>query len=248
MGGKKFGTNSKAEEARSKKAEVKKNENEKKQREKEDKMWEETDSKILEKQRKQKEKEDKAREDAKKRQEAKELLKTEEKEIKERYGKPSDTKVTRFEIQQKREKEQKAREKELASRPADPRVVVVPTTTTTTTTTSTTSSSNASDDEEEDFNLEENMNHILREQRLREGSDAVDARDINEAIGALSGSNGKEQHPERRMKAAFNAYEEENLPVLRKENPTLRLTQVKQLLWKNWLKAPENPFNQVGSQ
>ncbi|KAM9995328.1 hypothetical protein ACTFIY_001504 [Dictyostelium cf. discoideum] len=247
MGGKKFGTNSKSEEARSKKAEVKRNENEKKQKDKEDKMWEETDTKILDKQKKQKEKEDKAREDAKKKQEAKELLQQEDKEIKDRYGKPSDTKVTRFEIQQKREKEQKQREKELASRPSDPRVVVVPTTTTTTTTT-TTSNKSGSDDEEEDFNLEENMNHILREQRLKDGKDVIDARDINEAIGALSGNDGKEQHPERRMKAAFNAYEEENLPVLRKENPSLRLTQVKQLLWKNWLKAPENPFNQVGSQ
>lgn len=33
---------------------------------------------------------------------------------------------------------------------------------------------------------------------------------------------------------------------MRKENPALRLTQVKQLLWKKWQKSPENPFNQAG--
>ena len=53
-----------------------------------------------------------------------------------------------------------------------------------------------------------------------------------------------ERHPERRVKAAYAAYEERMLPQLRKENPSLRLTQVKELLWKLWQKAPENPFNQ----
>jgi hypothetical protein len=45
------------------------------------------------------------------------------------------------------------------------------------------------------------------------------------------------------MKAAFDAYEKENLPKLKQEHPTLRLSQLKQLLKKEWIKAPENPFN-----
>ncbi|EGC40070.1 hypothetical protein DICPUDRAFT_93446 [Dictyostelium purpureum] len=241
MAGKKFGANSKSEEARAKKNEVKKNENERKIKEKEDKLWEETDEKIITKQKKLKEKEDKKMEELKKKKEARELLKKEEEENRAKYGKPTDTKVTRFEINQQREKEQRERER-VAAANADPRLVVPKTTTTTTT------SSEHNSDEEDTFDLEENMNHILREQRLKEGGNAIEARDINDAIGALSIDKGADQHPERRMKAAFAAYEEVNLPILRKENPSLRLTQVKQLLWKEWLKSPENPITQAKLQ
>lgn len=45
------------------------------------------------------------------------------------------------------------------------------------------------------------------------------------------------------MKAAYDAYEEEYLPKLKQENPSLRLSQLKQVLKKEWIKAPENPFN-----
>jgi len=52
-----------------------------------------------------------------------------------------------------------------------------------------------------------------------------------------------DKHPEKRLRAAFVAYESINLPILRKENPSLKLSQVKELLWKQWQKAPENPLN-----
>jgi len=52
-----------------------------------------------------------------------------------------------------------------------------------------------------------------------------------------------DSHPEKRMKSAYDAYELENLPKLKQEYPTLRLSQLKQLLKKQWMKAPENPFN-----
>ena len=45
------------------------------------------------------------------------------------------------------------------------------------------------------------------------------------------------------MKAAYDIYEAENLPKLKQEHPSLRLSQLKQLLKKEWMKAPENPFN-----
>lgn len=53
-----------------------------------------------------------------------------------------------------------------------------------------------------------------------------------------------DQHPERRLKAAFRAYEEEHLPILRAENPGLKYSQVKDRLWEQWQKAPENPLVQ----
>lgn len=59
-----------------------------------------------------------------------------------------------------------------------------------------------------------------------------------------TGPEEMEHHPERRMKAAYTAYEEANMPRLKKENPNMRLSQLKQQLKKEWMKAPENPLNQ----
>lgn len=86
--------------------------------------------------------------------------------------------------------------------------------------------------------LEENINRRV----LVEGE--VEARSVEEAIAALSVSAELDRHPERRMKAAFTAYEELNLPRLKQENPNMRLSQLKQLLKKEWMKSPENPMNQ----
>lgn len=47
------------------------------------------------------------------------------------------------------------------------------------------------------------------------------------------------------MRAAFRAYEEANLTRLRKANPSLRLQQVRNLLWADWQKAAENPMVQA---
>ncbi|CDO71893.1 hypothetical protein BN946_scf184940.g40 [Trametes cinnabarina] len=54
-----------------------------------------------------------------------------------------------------------------------------------------------------------------------------------------------ERHPERRFKAAFEAYKERELPKMRQEHPGLRLQQYHDLLYKQFQKSPENPFNQV---
>ncbi|EPQ50573.1 DUF1014-domain-containing protein [Gloeophyllum trabeum ATCC 11539] len=54
-----------------------------------------------------------------------------------------------------------------------------------------------------------------------------------------------ERHPERRFKAAFEAYKERELPNVRAEHPGLRLQQYQDLLYKQFQKSPENPFNQV---
>ncbi|KAJ1963583.1 hypothetical protein GGI12_001966 [Dipsacomyces acuminosporus] len=54
-----------------------------------------------------------------------------------------------------------------------------------------------------------------------------------------------DRHPERRAKAAYKAFEDRELDRIKAESPGLRLTQIKQLLWKEWQKSPENPFNQV---
>lgn len=34
------------------------------------------------------------------------------------------------------------------------------------------------------------------------------------------------------------------MPIIKEQNPTLRLSQLKQILKKEWMKSPENPLNQ----
>ncbi|XP_078526203.1 coiled-coil domain-containing protein 124 [Lissotriton helveticus] len=86
--------------------------------------------------------------------------------------------------------------------------------------------------------LEENINRRV----LEEGT--VEARTVEDAISVLSVAEELDRHPERRMKAAFAAYEELSMPRLKQENPNMRLSQLKQLLKKEWMKSPENPLNQ----
>lgn len=80
----------------------------------------------------------------------------------------------------------------------------------------------------------------------------LSASGIDDALEALAltgkdagvSSKDIDRHPERRVKAAFAAYEEKRTPELRKENPGLRLQQIKNLVFKEFQKSPENPMNQ----
>lgn len=54
-----------------------------------------------------------------------------------------------------------------------------------------------------------------------------------------------EKHPERRFKAALAAFEERELPRFKAENPGLRLSQLKDIMYKAFQKSPDNPFNQA---
>ncbi|XP_074834236.1 coiled-coil domain-containing protein 124 isoform X2 [Carettochelys insculpta] len=89
-----------------------------------------------------------------------------------------------------------------------------------------------------DVPLEENLNRRV----LEEGT--VEARTIEDAIAVLSVAEDLDRHPERRMKAAFATFEEVHLPRLKQENPNMRLSQLKQLLKKEWMRSLDNPMNQ----
>ncbi|KAI8613795.1 hypothetical protein BC830DRAFT_447418 [Chytriomyces sp. MP71] len=74
--------------------------------------------------------------------------------------------------------------------------------------------------------------------------DALDLLDLaNKGTTVNNATKEIEKHPERRMKSAWAAFEEREMPILKAENPTLRLSQLKQLLQKKWKKSPENPLN-----
>merc|ERR1712029_784929 len=87
--------------------------------------------------------------------------------------------------------------------------------------------------------LEENVNRLAVE--------GVEARNIEEAISALNVSNSPavDKHPEKRMKAAYEDFENVRLPQLKSENPSMRLSQLKQMLRKEWQKHPDNPLNRA---
>lgn len=69
------------------------------------------------------------------------------------------------------------------------------------------------------------------------------ATTVDEALQVLEANDTEEdRHPEKRMKAAYKAYEDTQLPILKAENPSLKLSQLKQIIFKNWQKAPENPL------
>lgn len=85
--------------------------------------------------------------------------------------------------------------------------------------------------------LEENINRLETE--------GDEARNVEDAITMLSMKEPEiDRHPEKRVKAAYQKFEDENLPILKQENPNMRLSQLKHMLKKDWMKSPENPLNQ----
>lgn len=85
--------------------------------------------------------------------------------------------------------------------------------------------------------LVENVNRLVIE--------GEEARTVDEALSVLSSKEPDlDRHPERRMKSAYLAYEEANMPRLKAENPGMRLSQLRNMLKKDWQKSPDNPLNQ----
>ncbi|KAI9219686.1 hypothetical protein BC828DRAFT_406472 [Blastocladiella britannica] len=77
------------------------------------------------------------------------------------------------------------------------------------------------------------------------GSSSAGAGPAARQSRAIRDEDRVDRHPERRAKAAWEAYRERELPLLKKESPGLRLSQLNEMLWKRWQKSPENPFNQT---
>ncbi|CDH55264.1 hypothetical protein RO3G_03505 [Lichtheimia corymbifera JMRC:FSU:9682] len=75
--------------------------------------------------------------------------------------------------------------------------------------------------------------------------DALDLLSIDDSKKGPISSKDVDRHPERRFKAALAAYEEREMTRFKLENPGLRQSQLKQLIYKAFQKSPENPFNQA---
>ncbi|XP_020286178.1 coiled-coil domain-containing protein 124 [Pseudomyrmex gracilis] len=90
---------------------------------------------------------------------------------------------------------------------------------------------------EDEKPIEENLNRLTLEGETAHG--------IDEAISVLSTKDPDiDRHPEKRMKAAYASFEEKMMPIIKEQNPTLRLSQLKQIIRKEWMKSSENPYNQ----
>jgi hypothetical protein len=89
--------------------------------------------------------------------------------------------------------------------------------------------------------------NVNRERAAKEAEGEFEATGVDAALSVLSvsgvGGVGKEEvdaHPERRMKAAFAAFEDREMAILKEENSSLKRSQMKEQIWKKWQKSPEN--------
>ncbi|PWN93754.1 DUF1014-domain-containing protein [Acaromyces ingoldii] len=87
---------------------------------------------------------------------------------------------------------------------------------------------------------------------------SLSASNIDDALDALSIATEKtdkasqgtkaaqlERHPERRFKAAFEAFKEREMDRIKQERPGMRSQQYHDALYKEFQKHPDNPFNQL---
>jgi len=213
---KKLNSNPKAVEARERKEVVKREKAEKDKKAKEDALWVETDKHILSKEERKKKEEEKKQQEAERKKAAREALAKEEAELTRSYSKaPIAPKVTQAEIARRKEIE------ELAAKRREEK------------------------EKKEEQEIQENINRVIQLERLEHGAAYVEARSVDEAVGHMASLGFGPVDKEKRVKVTYASFEEKNLPDVRAENPTLKLSQVKELIWKMWQKSPENPVNQI---
>ena len=87
------------------------------------------------------------------------------------------------------------------------------------------------------------LNNRIDADLIARGGEVIAARGLDEALLALKVTQDEtDMHPEKRQKAAYNAFEAKRLPQLKEEFPTLKFTQLKEKLHREWKKSPENPM------
>ena len=218
---KKFqGQNTKAVQAKARKAAIVNETKDRKEREAEDAKWVDDDKHAARKLARKQAAEKKRLEALNKKKELNELLESEEKSLVGSKGTGGKSqKVTRAQIDEQREKEEeRKRQEEHAAALLKKNISI------------------------QNDTVEENINQVLAEAEELDGS--VQARSIDEAISILSVKNNEDRHPERRMKSSYKKFEEEYLPQLKADNPSMRISQLRKILRKEWQKSPENPMNQ----
>ena len=86
------------------------------------------------------------------------------------------------------------------------------------------------------------LNNHLDEDDFEHGRGLDAAVDL--MSDAINGVKLADDHPERRQKALYNAFFERQLPIMKEEQPGLKLSQYKERIFDLWKTSPENPRNQ----
>ncbi len=217
---KKFGTNTKKEEARERKKQKKKEEKERAEKEAEDEYWREKDPKILEKQAEKKRKEKEKQEKQKEKQRLKEELKKEEEETLAKKKKNQVSGPTKRQIQEYEEerinkllKEKEEEEKEKTK------------------------------DQHEDLNMDEefvNENYAKLNKKTEKGIGIIEATGIESALQEIS-LEEYDKHPEKRMRQAWDEFFEKKLPSYKEQYPNLKRQQYINMIQKEFKTSPDNP-------
>ncbi|EPS70678.1 hypothetical protein M569_04082, partial [Genlisea aurea] len=224
---KKMGVNSKAEASRARKSSTDAERKDRESKEKEDQYWREAEGEKSRAAKKREEEAEKRAEAAAKKAAARQLAEQEEKDLEKSLRKPDKKanrvsvpvpKVTEVELRRRREDEQLALQRRAEEEKKK--------------------QSRTADEEEY-----ERMVSTVNSNR---DESIIQARSVEEAIASLTVADTLpvDKHPEKRLKAAFKAFEEGELPKLKEEKPGLTHTQYKDMIWKLWKKSPENPLNQ----
>jgi len=220
--------NSKAVEANARKSAAKAAKQDAEEKAKEDAFWADDDKHVKKKEERKQARDQKKVDKLEKKQENSRLLEDEESKIggkQTNQSTSSSSKMTRHEIMLANQKSNES----AAFGGDDPPIVL---------SASTSRTGDVNEDDERD--LIPNMNREF-------GINDSGARNVDEAIAQLTvGDAGPaaDQHPEKRMKAALKSYEKSRLPGLKGEQPGLRLSQYKEIIWKEFQKSPQNPLNQ----
>ncbi|KAK1938482.1 hypothetical protein X943_001633 [Babesia divergens] len=229
------GINSKALEAKQRKREQREAQERKQQEELLDKYWEDNDKLVKAKQERKMEAQRKQQEKLQRKQEVRQLIQKEDSELisnkccsKVGYGDGTQMqmddqggstvpKVTRADILRMQLLQAEARAKESAA---------------------------AEDNSYCDVTIA-NMNHEnMRERALLEEQsiDLVKASGLDDVLDALSIVPKVEANSEKRLKAAYEAFESRMMPEMKANYPSLKYSQYKDMIFKAWKKSPENPM------
>jgi len=212
---KKVSSNPKAVEARERKEVVKRDKQEKDKKAKEDALWVETDKHIISKEERKKNEEAKKLQDADRKKAAREALAREEEELVKSCAK--------VQPPPKVTQAEIARRKQIEELAAKKR---------------------EEQEKEREKEIQVNINRIIALEKTQAGGAYIEARSVSEAVGHMTNL-GIGGTPEKKIRVTYASFEERTLQSVRDENPTLKLSQLKELVWKLWQKSPDNPINQI---
>lgn len=83
--------------------------------------------------------------------------------------------------------------------------------------------------------------NFINNQINERGIEIVEASGLEDALSELT-MNEFDKHPEKRMRAAWNAYFEKQLPIFKAEYPNFTRGKLINMIQKEFKKSPDNPI------